>query len=86
MNRLGIPLHGKIVVLDAQVFQSSYRALPYRVWRVTGGYGASPVTQGNTVYCQSLLTGETTQFSGMAIERIATERDLAAVEQYRTSS
>lgn len=79
MNRLNHELWGKAVVFQPEVFQPAYRALAYRVWRVVGGYGASAITQGRVLYCRSLLTNQDAQFDGMAVERLATVDDLAAV-------
>lgn len=57
MNRLNCSLTDQVVVFRPEVFPAAYRALPYRVWRVVGGFGASPMTQGRSLTCRSLLAG-----------------------------
>lgn len=88
MNSLNLPLQGKTVVIAVKAFQPQYQALPYRVWEVTGGFGASPMTSGQALFCRSLLTDERVRFDGMYVERLATADDLATVEraQARLSS
>ena len=81
MNALQCSLLHETVVFLPRVFQLQYQGIAYRVWRVTGGYGASPVVAGSGLQCRSLLTGEETRFDGMAVERVATAADLVAVER-----
>ena len=80
-NALNVSLEGQVVVLRADVFSPPYRDLHHRVWRVTGGFGASPVTNGRALFCRSLFDNEETRFDGWAVERIATAADLLAVER-----
>jgi phage terminase large subunit-like protein len=83
MNRLNRNLFDQVVVIKAEVFQEQFRAVPWRVWLVLGGYGASAHQLGRQLQCRSLLSGEEERFDGMAVERIATADDLAAVEAAR---
>ena len=80
MNRLNCNLLGQVVVIYAYVFQPQFQGLAYRLWQVVGGYGASPYQNGRQLQCRSFLTGEEGRFDGMAVERLATDEDLAAVQ------
>ncbi len=83
MNSLNCNLFDQVVVIKPEVFQAQYRALPRRVWRVLGGFGASAQQNGRQLHCRSLLTDEEDRFDGMAVERLATPADLAALAQAR---
>jgi hypothetical protein len=83
MNQLGINLTDQVVVFQPTIFQPQFQALPYRVWKVLGGFGASPLTNGRKLFCRALLDGEETTFDGMAVERLATAADVAAVTAAR---
>ena len=85
-NALNVSLEGQVVVLRAEVFSPPYRDLHHRIWRVTGGFGASPVANGRALFCQSLFDDEKTRFDGWAVERIATAADLAIVAAARKAS
>ena len=85
-NALNVSLEGQVVVLRADVFSPPYRALHHRVWRVTGGFGASPAANGRALFCQSLFDGEKTRFDGTAVERVATTADLAVVAAAQKAS
>ena len=79
MNALHSNLLDKVVVFRADIFQPHYRDLPHRVWKVTGGYGASEIAMGRTLQCRSLLDQQEARFDGLAVERLATPADLAAI-------
>lgn len=82
-NSLKIDLTDQTVVIAAKYHIPTYRALEHRVFRVTGGFGASPNTSGSALFGQYLLDGEECRLEGRMVERLATEADLAAVEEAR---
>ena len=83
MNSLNRNLLDQVVVIKAEVFQAAFRALHWRVWRVTDGFGAMPMAQGRALHCRSVFDGQEGRFDGMAVERLATATDLAAVDAAR---
>ena len=54
-----IGLKGRVVVIKPESLAPEYRTIDYQLALCTGGFGASPNSRGRTVYCQDLLTGET---------------------------
>ena len=85
-NSLNVSLVGQVIVVRAEVLLPAYQALHHRVWRVKGGFGASPDSSGRALYCTSLFDGEEARFEGYDVERLATASDLAVVDQARLSS
>jgi hypothetical protein len=49
MNALHQDITNTVVVLKKEVFKAAYRALPYRLFRVMGGFGAQPHTMGRKI-------------------------------------
>lgn len=75
-NALKAQLQGKVVVLKASVHKAAYAALPYRLFRVEGGFGTSPDTSGRAVFGVYLCDGEKARIDGYDIERFATEEEV----------
>lgn len=82
-NKLNIDLKGKIVVLNQVSTTGKPVPVHARLAKVTGGFGASPVTAGGKVFFSLLTSGVTGYCYGDAIERLATDEEIAAVNQPR---
>lgn len=78
MNSAGMQLQGKVVVLKEGTLKPEYRALKWRLFRVEGGFGASPSTIGTALIGQFLADGEKCRMEGYQVERVATEADCPA--------
>ena len=50
MNALHQDITDKVVVLTKTVLPTAQRTLPYRLFHVTGGFGAQPDTMGRKIY------------------------------------
>ncbi len=81
-NTLNEDLKGQTVIMAAKYFQPEY-AEPYRrVFRVRGGFGASPVTGGNALFGTFLADGESCRMEGWQVERFATPAEVTAAVGY----
>ena len=76
-NSLNVDLEGKVVVLKPKVLKPEYRAIKWRLFRVDGGFGASPGTMGTALIGEFLADGERARMEGFQVLRLATEKDLA---------
>lgn len=82
-NSLNEELTGKVVVLRESRFKEEYKALQFRVFEVSGGFGADSYTAGTALFGTFLVDGEQARMNGYDVERLATEEDLALVESVR---
>ncbi|GHV12271.1 hypothetical protein FACS1894219_04860 [Clostridia bacterium] len=55
-------LTGKVVVIKPDVFSPEYRTAEHQLKIVRGGFGASPDSRGNALFCIDLYTGKETRF------------------------
>ncbi len=78
-NSLNIDLEGKTIVLKPKVLKPEYRAIKWRLFKVDGGFGASPNTIGSALIGEFLADGERARMEGHQVLRIATEKDLAVL-------
>lgn len=81
VNSLKMQLEGKVVVLRANVLKAEYRDLKWRLFRVDGGFGASPNTIGTALIGQFLADGEKARMEGYDVERLATEEDCPSCDE-----
>lgn len=82
-NSLKIDLTNQTVVIAAKYHTPDYRALEHRIFYVTGGFGASPHTTGSALFGQYVFDGEQCRLEGRMVERLATDADLAALDEAR---
>ena len=75
-NSLHEELRGKVVVLHKGNLQPKYHDIKQRLFRVEGGFGASPHTMGTALYGQFLADGEKCRMEGDDVERLAAEEEL----------
>jgi hypothetical protein len=75
-NSLGIELDGKIVVLKKDTFRPEYQDIKFRLWKITGGFGAASFTLGTALFGECLADGEKARHSGYDVERLATEDEI----------
>ena len=64
-------LHGKVLVIRADVFKPEYRRATRQYQLCTGGFGASPHSRGTACYCTSLYTGKESRFERLDVLGIA---------------
>ena len=55
-------LTGKLIIIKQEVLAPEYRAANHQIKIVTGGFGASPNSRGNAVFCKDLYSGKETRF------------------------
>jgi len=55
-------LTGKLIVIRPDVLSPEYRSTNHQIKIVTGGFGASPNSRGNAVFCKDLYSGRETRF------------------------
>lgn len=55
-------LHDKIILIKPEVFKREYQHATHQYQLCTGGFGASPNSRGNAVFCVNLYTGKTSRF------------------------
>jgi hypothetical protein len=78
-NSLNIELTDKVVVLNEEIFKPEFTALKFRLFKVSGGFGASPETIGRKIFGKFLSDGEECGYSGYDVERLATEEEIKSV-------
>jgi len=77
-NALNIDLTGKVVILSQRFFRAGLNAADHP-YRVDGGFGAVPFTAGTALTGQFLSDGERARVDALAVARLATEAEIAAV-------
>jgi len=80
-NSLGEDLTDRYVILSEENMAEEYRAIEYRVFKVTGGFGASSFTSGRALMGVSPIDGEKWRADGYDVERFATDEEIALVEK-----
>ena len=56
-------LAGCVVVIKPESLAPEYRSIDYQLALCTGGFGASPDSNGRAVYCQNLISGEKERYN-----------------------
>lgn len=85
-NTLKEELEGRVVIIDAQHMKPAFDTPELRAFRVRGGFGASPVTQGNAIFGEFLSDGEKCRMEGWQVERFATEDEITAAEAIKSEA
>lgn len=81
MNSLNIDLIDKVVIFRQDTLSVPNTEHPFKV---AGGFGANPHTQGRALGGVFLSDGEATRMEGDWVERLATEAEIAAAEAKRS--
>lgn len=55
-------LNGKIIVIKSEILRREYRMATNQLKLCTGGFGASPNSRGNAVYCKDLYSGKEARY------------------------
>jgi hypothetical protein len=79
-NSLNENLDGRFVILKEESLAEDYRAIEYRVFKVTGGFGASAGTLGSALFGESPFDGEKWRADSFDVERFATDAEIALAE------
>lgn len=74
-NTLNIDLTGKVVIFKQKSLTVTATEHPFRV---DGGFGASPNTQGRALIGEFLSDGEEARMEGYDVERLATPEEILA--------
>ena len=77
-NSLGEDITGKHGVVKQEAFSPAYGDIKYRVFLVSGGFGASNL-RGTAVLGTTPFDGESFRIDGHDIERYATDDEIKAV-------
>lgn len=77
-NTLNKNLEGQTVIIAAKHLRPEFAEPHLRVFRVRGGFGASPVTRGNALFGEFLSDGDSCRMEGWQVERIATPAEVTA--------
>ena len=75
-NTLKMDLEGKVVVIGKKHLLPKFHLVEDRLFEVTGGFGASPVTSGSALMGRFLKHGSD-RMEGWMVERLATEEEIA---------
>ena len=82
-NTLNEKLEGRVVIIGAEHLVSRLNTPDLRAFRVSGGFGASPVTSGSAIFGEFLFDGEKCRMEGWMVERFATEDEIDGAEAIR---
>lgn len=66
-----IDLHDKLIIVDPKNLSPEYRSADHQLQICLGGFGASPNSRGNAVYCKDLYSGEESRFERYNILGVA---------------
>jgi hypothetical protein len=55
-------LAGSLIVIKPEVLAPEYRRSEHQIKHCTGGFGASPNSRGNAVFCKDLYSGKESRF------------------------
>lgn len=80
-NSLNDNLEGRYVILSEDSMAPEFRAIEHRVFKVSGGFGASSFTAGSALLGMSPNDGEKWRADGHDVERYATDEEIALVEK-----
>jgi hypothetical protein len=61
-NGLNENLKGKVIVIKPEALAPEYHSAEYQIQICVGGFGASPDSRGNAVFCQNLYSGKESRF------------------------
>jgi hypothetical protein len=75
-NSLNENLDGRYVVLREEDMHEDYRDIKHRVFKVTGGFGASAGTLGSALFGESPHDGEKWRTNSFSVERFATDEEI----------
>ena len=53
---------GKLIIIKPEVLAPEYRRSEHQIKRATGGFGCSPNSRGNAVFCKDLYSGKESRF------------------------
>jgi len=62
LNGMDEDLTGKLIVIKADVLSPEYRNADHQLRICLGGFGASPHSRGNAVFCKDLFLGKESRF------------------------
>jgi hypothetical protein len=82
-NALNINLKGKTVIFKQDHLQNKYVAAEHP-YLVADGFGASPAASGHALMGEWIADGERDRMEGYAVERLATDEEIAAAQQKRS--
>lgn len=77
-NTLNEDLEGQTVIISAKYLRPEFAEPHLRVFRVRGGFGASPVTGGNALFGEFLADGDSCRMEGWQVERFAEPAEVTA--------
>lgn len=83
MNSLNDDLTGKHVVIGAEYLTDECAEAARRVFRVIGGFGAKPFTNGRALFGVFVAYDESVRMEGWMVERLATSQEVAEAEALR---
>ena len=75
-NSLNQELSGKVVVLKKDGLKPEYHDIKQRLFKVSGGFGASSFTNGSVLFGTFLSDGEECRMNGYDVERLATDEEI----------
>ncbi|GHV47670.1 hypothetical protein FACS189499_05580 [Clostridia bacterium] len=72
-------LTGKVVVIKPEVLSPEYQTAEHQLKIVLGGFGASPNSRGNAVFCKDLYSGKESRFERYDVAGVA---DIEKIPQW----
>lgn len=80
-----VDLNGKIVVRKEETLSEKYRTFDNRLYRVTGGFGASPNSMGRAIFAECLGDGTSERFDHNELEGWLSDEEASQVIKSMTS-
>jgi len=71
-------LKDKIIIIKPEALAPEYRRSEHQLQACLGGFGASPGSRGNAVYCKELYTGKESRFEKSDVAGVAIPDNLPA--------
>ena len=78
-NGLNDDIEGKLIIIKPEALSPEYRRADYQLRVCLGGFGASPDSRGNAVYCRDLFDGKDGRFERYDVLGVA---DLTKLPQW----
>ena len=75
---MGKSLNDKIIIIKPEALAPEYRRSEHQIQACLGGFGASPGSRGNAVFCKELYTGKESRFEKSDVAGVIIPENLPA--------
>jgi hypothetical protein len=77
-NSMNESLEDKLIIIKPEALTPEYRSAEYQLKICTGGFGASPNSRGNAVFCKDFYSGKQSRFERWDVAGVADIQTLPA--------